>query len=151
MNQYRVLFVCLGNICRSPVADGLMRHRAADAGLAVEVESAGTGDWHIGDPPQHGSQMVAVKNGFDIANLRARKVEAEDFFDFTHIVAMDSANFADVERLQPEGSTAELLLLNKGEEDENVLDPYGMDDDAFETMFDQIDGGIARLLARLRR
>lgn len=149
----RVLFVCLGNICRSPTAHGLLERRAADAGLDVEVDSAGTGDWHLGEPPHRGAQAVAVKNGLDIAGLRARKVRAEDFFDYDYIVAMDGQNLADLKALRPTGSRAKLtaLMHYAARPDEDVLDPYGMGPDAFDGMYAQIEAGVDGLVRDLRQ
>ena len=153
MKSPKVLFVCLGNICRSPVAEALFRHRALEAGLDVEVDSAGTGDWHIGAPPQPGSQRIAAANGLDISRLRARQVTPQDFRDFTHIVAMDETNLADLESLAPPDATASLhrMMRFSDRPEAGVLDPYGMDDAAFSTMWDQIESAVDGLIASLRQ
>ncbi|MEM8825985.1 MAG: low molecular weight protein-tyrosine-phosphatase [Pseudomonadota bacterium] len=153
MTEPNILFVCLGNICRSPVAEGLFRNRAAPAGLSATCDSAGTGDWHIGDPPQPGSIEVARANGFDISGLSARQVRPDDFQNFTHLVALDRANLSDLKRLASPGATASMstLLSHADSLDEDVLDPWGMDTDAFETMFAQIDAGITGLIRNLRQ
>lgn len=152
MPNVSVLFVCLGNICRSPVAEGLFRKRAAEAGLAVSADSAGTGNWHVGEKPYPGSRAVAEANGFDISSQRARQVADRDWFDHSHIVALDTANLHDLKARRPDGATAELILLMElvpGDE-EDVLDPYGMAPGAFDDMYDQIDAGVTALIERLR-
>ena len=122
-----VLFVCLGNICRSPLAEAAFRREAERLGLDVEVDSAGTGDWHVGRPPDRRSIEVAARNGTDIGHLRARQVARQDFHDFDHIVALDGDNLTDLRRMQPAGSKARLSLLLDhvpGREGEPVADPY---------------------------
>ncbi len=151
MQNISVLFVCLGNICRSPVAEGLLRKMSADTGLALVADSAGTGDWHAGQRPHLKSQAVALRNGFDISALEARQIEAEDWTRYTHIVALDRANLNDLKGMRPENATAQLLLLMQHAEtdDEDVLDPYGMADEAFDRMYAQIDAGVTGLLKTL--
>ena len=154
MENPRVLFVCLGNICRSPLAEGLFRKRASEAGLTVAADSAGTGDWHVGEPPQQQSQDVARVAGFDISDIRARRVSPEDFTRFTHIVAMDEMNERDLASVRPQdGGTVEVarLLSYSALPEKNVLDPYGMSDDAFQKAYAQIESGVEGLLARLRQ
>ena len=106
-----VLFVCLGNICRSPLAEGIFRRMAAEQGVEVEIDSAGTGDWHLGHAPDHRAQAVADKNGLDISALRARLVTPEDFRRFDHIVAMDASNLANLEAMRPDDASATLARL----------------------------------------
>ncbi|HEX8262591.1 MAG TPA: low molecular weight protein-tyrosine-phosphatase, partial [Allosphingosinicella sp.] len=96
-----VLFVCLGNICRSPLAEAACRRACERLGLEVEIDSAGTGDWHIGYPPDPRAAAVAARNGVDISHLKARQVTSDDFRRFDHIVALDSTNLRDLERLRP--------------------------------------------------
>ena len=122
-----VLFVCLGNICRSPLAEAAFRAEAERLGFDVEVDSAGTGDWHVGRPPDRRSIAVAARNGVDIGHLRARQVSPADFLRFDHIVALDRENLADLRRMQPGGTKARLSLLLDhvpGREGEAVADPY---------------------------
>ena len=111
MSKIAVLFVCLGNICRSPLAEAAFRMEAERMGLAVEVDSAGTGDWHRGEPPDRRAQATARRNGVDIGGYRARQVKVEDFVRYTHIVAMDADNLANLERLRPPDAQAELSLM----------------------------------------
>jgi protein-tyrosine phosphatase len=145
-----VLFVCLGNICRSPLAEAAFRAEAERLGLQVEVDSAGTGDWHVGRPPDRRATAVAGRNGVDISHLRARQVRAEDFDDFDHIVALDRQNFRDLQRLRPPGAKAELSLLLDhvaGREGQAVADPYYGGDADFDTAWADAAAG-ARALAR---
>lgn len=150
---YRVLFVCLGNICRSPLAEAAMRREVAAAGLDIVVDSAGTGDWHIGHPPDARAQAVARKNGVDIGAYRARQVAAEDFDRFTHIVALDAQNLSDLLALCPQGSGASLSLLLDhvaGREGQGVADPYYGDVRDFDYAWADVEAGAAGLLNRLK-
>jgi protein-tyrosine phosphatase len=145
-----VLFVCLGNICRSPLAEAAFRAEAERLGLDVEIDSAGTGDWHIGHPPDRRAAAVAASNRIDISHLRARQVGPEDFRRFDHIVALDTDNLADLRRLKPPGAKAELSLLLdhvEGREGQAVADPYYGDDSHFEAAWAEVSAA-ARALAR---
>ncbi|RPF70982.1 low molecular weight protein-tyrosine-phosphatase [Aurantiacibacter spongiae] len=122
-----VLFVCLGNICRSPLAEGAFREAARTRGLDIEIDSAGTGEWHVGDPPDDRAIAQGHKVGIDISGLRARQVEEADFTRFTHIYALDAQNLANLRQLAPDNSTAEIALLLDavpGWEGKPVFDPY---------------------------
>jgi protein-tyrosine phosphatase len=145
-----VLFVCLGNICRSPLAEAALRDEAMRLGVDVEVDSAGMGSWHIGEPPDPRATAVAFRNGVDISRQRARQVSPQDFFRFDHIVALDTDNLAGLRALQPEGSPARLSLLLdhvKGREGQAVADPYYGRDEHFEQTWAEIVEA-ARGLAR---
>ncbi len=147
-----VLFVCLGNICRSPLAEAALRAEAERAGLDVEVDSAGTGDWHIGHPPDLRAQAVARRNGVDIGDLRARQVKRADFARFDHIVALDRQNLADLQALRPQDARAELSLLLDhvpGRAGEAVADPYHGDDDHFDVTWRDVTQGARGLAKRL--
>src|SRR3546814_16566676 len=106
-----ILFVCLGNICRSPLAEGAFRAAAQAAGLDVAADSAGTGDWHVGRPPDIRAQAVARAHGVDISGLRARQVTADDFRRFPHVFALDTANLADLVTIRPSDAPAAPGLL----------------------------------------
>src|SRR5690349_5955563 len=108
----KVLFVCLGNICRSPTAEGVVRAIAAREypGIGIELDSAGTADYHVGEPPDRRSIATARRRGYEISGLRARQVAAADFTRFDHILAMDRANLAELER-QAHGGTARVGLF----------------------------------------
>lgn len=123
----KVLFVCLGNICRSPLAEAAFREAAARLGLDAEVDSAGTGDWHRGEPPDPRAIAAARRNGIDISPFRARQVDPGDFARFDHILALDADNLASLRALRPDGSRASLSLLLDhvpGREGQSVADPY---------------------------
>jgi protein-tyrosine phosphatase len=150
MMAISVLFVCLGNICRSPLAEGAFRAEAERQGLDVEVDSAGTGDWHVGRPPDPRAAAVALKNGADISHLRARQVAPDDFLRFDHIVALDAENLADLKRIEPNGGKARLSLLLdhvEGREGEAVADPYYGESEHFDVTWRDVTEG-ARGLAR---
>ena len=145
-----LLFVCLGNICRSPLAEAAFRAEAERLGLEVEVDSAGTGEWHVGHPPDRRAQAVAKRNGIDISHLRARRVTAGDFHRFDHIIALDRQNLARLEALRPEGARARLSLLLdhvSGREGQAVADPYYGEEAHFDETWDDVAEG-ARGLAR---
>ena len=122
-----VLFVCLGNICRSPLAEGAFRAEAQRRGLDVLVDSAGTGGWHVGAPPDRRAIATALRNGVDISRQTARKVVADDFRRFSHILALDHDNLKKLRALRPVDGAAELSLLldyAEGLEGRAVADPY---------------------------
>lgn len=134
MTTPSILFVCLGNICRSPLADGALRHRVGQLGLGWTVDSAGTGGWHAGEPPDPRAIAVAKAHGVDIAGLRARQVRRADFERFELILAMDHDNLAGLKAIAPLGAHAELGLaldLVAGREGEAVADPYYGDAEGF--------------------
>lgn len=141
----RILFVCLGNICRSPAAEAVFAAKARAAGLAVATDSAGTSDWHLGEPPHGPMIAAAARRGYDLSPLRARRVTVDDFGAFDHILAMDRSNLAKLAALRPDASSAEpALFLGQAE----VPDPWYTRD--FDAALDLIAAGADRLVARLR-
>ena len=145
-----ILFVCLGNICRSPLAEGAFRAEAARLGLEVEADSAGTGGWHAGEPPDPRAIAAAHRGGVDISGLRARKVSRADFDRFDLIVALDEENLADLEAMLPAGSRARLSLLLDhvpGREGQAVDDPYYGGERHFDATWRDVTEA-ARALAR---
>jgi len=149
-----VLFVCLGNICRSPLAEAAFREEALRLKLDVIADSAGTGGWHIGAPPDPRAQAVALKNGVDISALRGRQVKPADFRRFTHLVAMDHENLANLRRLAPPDATVELSLLLdhvEGRAGQAVADPYFGEDDGFDVTWADVTAGTRALAAELQR
>lgn len=148
----RVLFVCLGNICRSPLAEAAFRAEAEAAGLAAEADSAGTGDWHVGHPPDPRAIAEAARNGIDIAHYRARQVTRADFHAFTHIYALDADNFANLRRIRPSDGTARLSLLLDavpGRKGEPVADPYYGDDAGFAVTWAEVSEAARAIVAEL--
>lgn len=123
----RILFVCLGNICRSPSAEAVVAAKAEARGLALELDSAGTGDWHLGEPPYGPMQAAGKAAGYDLSGLRARQVEPSDFNDFDLILAMDPENLANLRALAPEGARARVEMFTDylpGGGAAEVPDPY---------------------------
>lgn len=152
MGRPSVLFICLGNICRSPLAEGVMRELTEASGLDVKIDSAGTGDWHIGCEPDRRAQAVAARHGINISRLRSRQVRPQDFLDFDHIVAMDSQNLQALESVAPPAGSARLSLLldhAPGRQGQSVTDPYFGDAAGFEQTWDDVNQGVQGLLAAL--
>lgn len=148
-----ILFVCLGNICRSPLAEAAFRAEAGRSGLAVAVDSAGTGGWHVGEPPDPRAQAVARRHGIEIGACRARRVTPQDFTSFSHIVALDPENLSALRAIQPIRGTAVLSLLLDhvpGREGQAVADPFYGDAAGFEVTWADVAEGAAALVRRLR-
>lgn len=149
-----ILFVCLGNICRSPLAEGALRVEAARLKLDLIVDSAGTGNWHAGEPPDARAVAVAARHGVDISGLRARQVRRADFRRFTHVIALDHDNLADLRRLAPPDAAAELSLLLDhvpGREGQAVADPWFGDATGFDTTWADVTAGARALAERFTR
>lgn len=140
-----ILMVCLGNICRSPMAEAAMRYYAEKAGADINVDSAGTAAYHIGKAPDHRTQQVVMQNaGTDMRHYKARQVEPEDFHRFDIIYAMDVQNLRDLENIRPAGSKAQLnLLLTALGESQSVADPYYGDIADFEAVWNQVSAACA--------
>jgi len=150
----RVLFVCLGNICRSPTAEGVLRHLAAQEAplFTVEIDSAGTADYHIGAPPDPRSQRAALRRGIDIGALRARQVTPEDFSRFDFILAMDRENLRELNSMKPQSCRAQVKLFleyAKGSPVLEVPDPYYGGVEGFEEVLDLTTSASRGLLASL--
>ena len=150
-----VLFVCLGNICRSPTADGIFRHhlQKADWHKRVRVDSAGTSDWHIGRAPDPRTVAAAHKRGYDLSALRGRQVTAADFNDFDYVLAMDKANLADLQTLAPadyRGHLGLFLAFATQQTLDEVPDPYYGEGDGFERVLDLIEDACAGLLRHIQ-
>jgi protein-tyrosine phosphatase len=147
-----VLFVCLGNICRSPMAEGAFRAAAERSGLECHVDSAGTAGYHVGSPPDPRAVEVAGANGIDIAGQAARQIMADDFHRFTHIIAMDRANLEGLRARAPRDGTAKLALLMdsvEGLRGQAVADPYYGTLDDFAHAWTRINEGVEALAARI--
>ena len=149
----KVLFVCLGNICRSPTAHGVFQKMLDDRGLnnRINVDSAGTAAWHTGKTPDARSQRFAKKRGYDLSQLHARQAIAADFDEFDVILAMDKQNLKDLQALCPSHFSGHLgLFLEFGNSAvSEVPDPYYEGDDGFETVLDLVEGASEGLLVHL--
>lgn len=157
VSQPSVLFVCLGNICRSPLAEAALRAEAVTAGLAVTIDSAGTGGWHAGEPPDPRAIAEAARHGVDISGYRARQVRHQDFRQFGHIFALDHQNLRDLRRIEPKGligrSTARVSLLMDivpGREGTAVVDPYGGSAEDFAQTWEDVRDAARYIIERLR-
>ena len=148
-----VLFVCLGNICRSPLAEGALRAEAQRLSLDLIVDSAGTGNWHAGEPPDERAQRTALRNGVDISALRARQVHAVDFRRFTHVIALDHDNLSNLRRIAPANATADLSLLLdhvEGRAGQSVTDPWFGVEAGFDVTWAEVTAAARALAGRLR-
>jgi protein-tyrosine phosphatase len=155
MTRVAICFVCLGNICRSPTAEGVMRDQVEGAGLAdrVDIDSAGTGDWHVGEPPDTRAQAAARSRGYDLSALRARQVSEADFERFDLLLAMDEANLAELRRRCPPQHRDKVRLLMefaRGASLTEVADPYFGGAQGFEQVLDQCEDACRGLLETLR-
>ncbi|OZC03017.1 low molecular weight protein-tyrosine-phosphatase [Rubricoccus marinus] len=152
----RVLFVCLGNICRSPVAEGLFQQKVEAAGLGaeIEVDSAGTGGWHVGAPPDARMTATAARHGTDLSRLKARQLTRADLDHFSHVFVMDKANLHDTLYLDPDGDRSTQVRLFREFDPEpgdyQVPDPYYGGDDGFEQVYAMVDRTCDAILERLR-
>ena len=152
----RILFVCLGNICRSPTAEAVFRHLLVQSatGLEVEVDSAGTGDWHIGEPPDQRAQAAARRRGLDMSRLRARQIVHEDFALFDLIIAMDRQNLAELRRRAPAQYRERVRLFLEFApelETHDVPDPYYGAAAGFEEVLDLAEQAARGLLGHLTK
>lgn len=148
-----ILVLCLGNICRSPMAQAILQAQFADAGLTISVDSAGTAGWHAGKPPDPRTIASALRSGLDLSNLRARQLSPTDFRRFDVILAMDGTNLRAAEAIRPAGSQTRIRLFleettgNRAD----VPDPYYGDETAFAGLFDLLEDAARTYVARLRR
>jgi protein-tyrosine phosphatase len=154
MEPVKILFVCMGNICRSPTAHGVFQALVDkhDLGASIQVESAGTHSYHVGNPPDGRSQATARRRGVDLSGLRARRFVSADFTEYDYLLGMDQANIADMGAIKPEGASARLQLMLEFSQQYSQLevpDPY-FGDDGFELVFDMIDDASLGLLRQIR-
>jgi protein-tyrosine phosphatase len=149
----KLLMVCLGNICRSPLAEGIMKKKLKDYGIEAVVDSAGTAAYHSGEQPDIRSIAVAIKNGIDISDQRARKFKTEDFDRFDRIFAMDESNYYDLRKIARNNTDLNKIemILNSihPEENKSVPDPYYGGDDGFNNVFRMLDKACDRIASEL--
>ena len=152
----KVLFVCLGNICRSPTAHGVFQQLVNQAGLQnkIEIDSAGTGDWHIGKPPDKRAMEAASKRGYDLSPLRGRQFSASDLQQFDYVLAMDQENLKVITALQqskPRGHVGLFLEFDKNSEFREVPDPYYGGNKGFEKVLDLVESASQGLLEHIQK
>lgn len=155
-NNVSVVFVCMGNICRSPTAEGVFRHLVRQEGLDdwITTDSAGTHAYHIGEQPDHRAQQTALSRGIDLSDLRGRKAIENDFHEFDYVLAMDDDNYRLLENICPAGLESKLsLFLNFSNEflETQVPDPYYGGDQGFEHVFDLVESASHGLLQDIKR
>ena len=156
MHQFSVLFVCLGNICRSPTAEGVFQHKVNQAGLdsVIKVDSAGTSAFHVGEAPDKRSQQEAKNSGYDLSYIRSRKAEAKDFVDFDLVIAMDLENYHNLSLLKTNGYDDKLKLFIRDYshdlEIEEVPDPYYGGAEGFAKVLNMIEVASDNLLQDIK-
>jgi protein-tyrosine phosphatase len=154
--KIRVLFICMGNICRSPTAEGVFRDKVRKAGLErdIDIDSAGTHAYHIGNPPDPRAQKTARGRGYDLSDLRGRQVSERDFETFDYVLAMDRDNLQNLLRLCPEDYKSRVRLylsFSRRFPNLNVPDPYYGGNQGFEQVLDMVEDAAEGLLADIRR
>ena len=148
-----VLFVCMGNICRSPSAEAVFRHKAQGQGLSLKVDSAGTVGAHAKEKPDHRAQKVGVEKGYNFDGIKARKVTVQDFDDFDLILAMDKANLEDLQKIAPVHLQSKAMLFldfAKNHEENEVPDPYYGGANGFRFVLDLVEDASEGLLAQIQ-
>ena len=155
MKKIKVLFVCMGNICRSPSAEGVFRDKVSEAGLSdkINIDSAGTHAYHVGNPPDPRSQEAAIKRNFDLSAQRARKVEISDFDEFDYVIAMDMSNEDDLQTICPtelEDKIHLFLNFSNNSSKKEVPDPYYGQGRGFEIVLNLVEDASAGLLTHIR-
>jgi protein-tyrosine phosphatase len=151
----KVLFVCLGNICRSPTAHGVFEEKVRQAGLSaqISVDSAGTGDWNLGNAPDKRASATAKSRNYDLSSLRARLVTSEDFNQADSMLAMDNSNLSDLQMMCPDSYSGKLglfLSYTDSFSETEVPDPYYGEGEGFNLVFDMVEAASAGLLAEIK-
>lgn len=151
----KVLMVCLGNICRSPMAEGILRHLAQQKNIAIQIDSAGTGSWHVGEAPDKRAIACLKKKGIDISTLRARQFQTNDFHTFDYIFTMDSQNYRDVVKQTSSEALQQKvdLYMNQTKPgfNQNVPDPYFGGDEGFEEVYKMLVAASEAFLQKLEK
>lgn len=155
MTKTKVLFICMGNICRSPTAEGVFRRFVADEGLEhlIQIDSAGTHDYHIGKAPDRRAQAAAAGRGYDLSPLRGRQVARNDFAEFDYVLAMDGDNLANLQRICPNDERHKLRLFLSFSErfnNQEVPDPYYGGAEGFDLVLDMVEDAARGLLQAIR-
>jgi protein-tyrosine phosphatase len=155
VKKVSVVFVCMGNICRSPTAETVFRHYVENAGLSehILIDSAGTHDYHVGDPPDSRAQRAAQQRGYDMSKLRGRQVGKDDFRRFDYVLAMDRANLAILQRITPTDSNTQARLFleyARHHPEREVPDPYYGGAAGFERVLDMAEDAAQGLLEEIR-
>ena len=150
----RIVFVCMGNICRSPTAEGVMRRLVEEQGLDIEIDSAGTGAWHVGEPPDTRATLAARRRGVTLEGA-ARQIRPDDFARFDLLIALDRANLRELLAIAPDEEAAEKVRLLRefdpaADGDLDVPDPYYGGDRGFETVLDMVEAACRGLIDELR-
>lgn len=155
MQPKKILLVCLGNICRSPMAEGILRAKAMERRLPITTDSAGTSDYHVGDAPDPRATAAMQRHGIDISDLRGRQFRADDFRRFDRLYAMDADNLRNMLRLAPDAELARKarLIMDHAPElpERSVPDPYYGGDESFEHVYAMLDTAFDHLLDELER
>lgn len=156
MSKVKVLFVCMGNICRSPTAEGVFQHKVLTAGMLdrIDIDSAGTHDYHIGKSPDRRAQHAALGRGYDLSELRGRQVAAADFQTFDYILAMDQENLGNLLRLCPPQHQHKVRLFmsfSRKFGEREVPDPYYGGEQGFEQVLDMVEDAASGLLDEISR
>jgi len=151
----KVLFICMGNICRSPTAEGVFRHAVNQAGLTdqIFIDSAGTHAYHVGNPPDQRAQAAAIKRKIDLSSQRARKVEATDFAEFDYVIPMDHSNYSDLQYICPkehENRISLFLDFANNSNEQEVPDPYYGEGQGFENVLDLVEDAANGLLTSIK-
>lgn len=149
----KVLMVCLGNICRSPAAEGVLRAKAKERNIDLSIDSAGTGAWHTGSPPDKRMQKAAANRGYDLSQQQARAVDDSDFYTFDHLLAMDASNYQDLVDRAPPNMECEISLFLSFTDGtpRETPDPYYGGTDGFEHVLDLVEAGADGFLDYLEK